>query len=179
MSRKPTPSPEGGYIDGAAIVALVLSLPGLLWILVFRWWPALLLAFPLGLYVAYKVYGIVLLLVAWLRWRGSRIRGILVTSNSPNWHDYIEKAWLPRLEGRVVVLNWSERSTWRNELAVMIWRRFGVCFNESNVNPLVILFRGLAYPYVYRFFYAFRDAKHGNRDALRRLEDHLFAQIDS
>ena len=48
----------------------------------------------------------------------------------------------------------------------------------TNFNPALILLRGLRHPYVYRYYYAFRDAKHGNMEALRRLETHMFAQFE-
>ena len=38
---------------------------------------------------------------------------LLVYSNSPNWKRYVEETWLPRWGNRAVVLNWSERQTWR------------------------------------------------------------------
>jgi len=86
---------------------------------------------------------------------------------------------MPRLGNRALILNWSERSTWRNRLEVNIFRRFGIDDDNFNFNPLVIYFRGLRYPLIYRYFFAFRDAKHGDHDALQRLEDHMFAQFDA
>jgi hypothetical protein len=125
------------------------------------------------------LYGVLLLLAAWWRWRGSPIRGILVTSDSPHWQKYIEEQWLPRLGEHVVILNWSERGSWRNRLEVRIFRRFGIGDDNFNFNPLMIYFRGLGYPLIYRYYFAFRDAKHGNREALERLEGHMFAQMES
>ena len=86
---------------------------------------------------------------------------------------------MPRFGEKVVVLNWSKRSTWRRSLAVLVFRRFGLGVDNDNFNPLLICFRGLRYPLIYRCFYAFRDVKHGNTEALHRLEEHMFAQFES
>lgn len=144
-------------------------------------------ALPLALYLLYLLQGLLLLVAAWWRWHGTSVRGVLVLSDSPNWKPYIEEHWLPRLEATIVVLNWSERSEWRSSLPVWIVRRFGAAedtfsFNPDdrlNFNPMLILFRGLRCPFVYRYFYAFRDAKHGNMDALHRLEEHMFRQLEA
>ena len=143
-----------------------------------RWW-LMVLALPLALYLVYLLQGLLLLLAAWWRWHGTAILGILVLSDSPNWKPYIEEHWLPRLEPTMVVLNWSERSKWRSSLPVWIVRRFGTADDNFNFNPMLILFRGLRYPFIYRYFFAFRDAKHGNMDALRKLEEHMFTQLEA
>jgi hypothetical protein len=118
------------------------------------------------------------------RWRGTRVRGILVYSDSPNWRDYVEKNWIPELKDRVVVLNWSERKSWPRSLPVRLFNFF--CLENwfivvgpgTNFNPALVLLRGLRHPFVYRYYYAFRDAKHGNMEALRKLETHMFAQFE-
>lgn len=179
MSKKPTPPPEGRFVGVGGLVASIFGAPALLlWLLPDRLW-LLIFTIPLIFAIAYLIYGHVLLVAAWWRWRGTQIRGILVFSNSPNWQDYIEQDWIPRLGEQVVVLNWSERGSWRKSLEVRIFRLFGIADNNFNFNPLLIYFRGLRYPLVYRYFFAFRDAKHGNPEALQRLERHMFARFDS
>lgn len=179
MSRKPTPQPEGRFVGGGGLAATAFSIPAvLLWLLLGMWW-LLIFTIPLILYIAYMIYGVLLLLAASWRWRGTQIRGILVFSDSPNWRNHIEKNWMPRLHEQVVVLNWSERGSWQNSLEVRIFRRFGIGDDNFNFNPLLIYFRGLRYPLLYRCFFAFRDAKHGNPEALQRLERHMFARFQS
>lgn len=78
-----------------------------------------------------------------------------------------------------MILNWSQRKEWRFSLPLWIVRRFGLADDNYNFNPMAILFRGLRYPFVYRYFYAFRDAKHGNMEALHRLEEHMFTETDA
>ena len=134
MSRKPTPPPEGRFVGGGGVAASIFGVPAvLLWLLLDKWW-FLVFTVPLILYIAYILYGVLLLLAAWWRWRGSPIRGVLVTSDSPNWQEYIEEQWIPRLGEQVVVLNWSERGIWRNRLEVRIFRRFGIGDDNFNFN---------------------------------------------
>ena len=178
MSRRSTPQPESRFIGGGGVVAAAWSVFFVLLWLVFDMWWFIVFALPLVLYGLYLLQGFGLLVAAWWRWRGSSIRGILVFSDSPNWKPYIEEHWVPRLEGMVVPLNWSQRKAWPRSLPVRIFRRFGLSDDNSNFNPSLILFRGVRHPFVYRYFYAFRDAKHGRSEALRRLEEHMFGQFD-
>ena len=179
MSRKPTPPPEGRFVGGGGLTASMFSVPAvLLWLLFDMWW-LLIFTAPIILYIAYIVHGIILLLAAWWRWRGTKIRGILVFSDSPNWQNYIEQNWMPRLGEQVVFLNWSERGSWQDSLEVRIFRRFGIRDDNFNFNPLLIYFRGLRYPLIYRCYFAFRDNKHGNPEALQQLERHMFARFAS
>lgn len=123
----------------------------------------------------YWLYGKSLLLVALVKYKRRGIAGILVTSNSPNWDVYIHENWIAHVEGRLIVLNWSERKGWKNSLSVNLYSRF--CSYDKNYCPAVILFRGLRYPLVFRFFHAFRDYKHGDEAALRTLERRLFNEL--
>ena len=120
-------------------------------------------------------YGCGLLFIASVSpsWRG--VRGLLVYSNSPTWQSYIEENWIPRLSSEIRLINWSERSRWRSSLAVRIFRHF--VGDHHDFNPSFILFQGLRAPVVFRFFYAFRDFKHGNEDALKHLEGRLFEEL--
>jgi hypothetical protein len=135
------------------------------------------------------------------RWPGKR--GILVYSNSPNWGQYIEQNWLPRIGSRFVLLNWSERARWAVErpFEARVFRTFG---GDRNFNPLAIIFLervpgatvrawlssirkrdllGVLAPdrhntAVIRFFQAFRDFKHGKDQLLRTKEAELFSLCD-
>ena len=46
-----------------------------------------------------------------------------------------------------------ERSDWRSSLPFWIVRRLGTADDNFNFNPMLILFRGLRYPFVYRYFF--------------------------
>jgi hypothetical protein len=135
------------------------------------------------------------------RWPGKR--GILVYSNSPNWGQYIEHNWLPRIGTQFVLLNWSERSRWAVErrFEARVFRRFA---GDREFNPLAIIFLqrvpqatlrawltsiqkrellGVLAPArhqtaVIRFFQAFRDFKHGKDRLLRTRESELFSLCD-
>ena len=111
------------------------------------------------------------------KWAATEKRGLLVYSESPNWQAYIEEQWLPRLDGRLVVLNWSERRQWpeRHPLEGEIARRH---LGDREFNPAAILFPVGAETRVVRFWQPFRDFKHGRDGALRAAEAELFRALD-
>ena len=120
---------------------------------------------------------------SWRKWRAVRrfraawgVHGkdlLLVYSNSPHWQQYIEETWLPRWGHRAVVLNWSERSTWKGSARaeVELFRAFA---GDREFNPL-----GIAVPQqgrharVVRFWRAFREHKHGKARLLIEREAEL------
>jgi hypothetical protein len=154
-------------------------------------------------------------LLAWEEWRagaqrrqfarvhGPEVRGILIYSNSPNWQQYIEQHWLPRIGPRLVVVNWSERARWKDThpLEAAIFRRH---LGDREFNPAAIVFRplmsgrlfrrwlaairaldplGMLAPYapsadVVRFFQPFRDYKHGKERALQAAEAELWRLLE-
>ena len=158
---------------------------------------------------------LIALLLAWGEWRagvlrrrfarvhGPATRGILIYSNSPNWQQYIEQQWLPRIGKRLVVLNWSERARWREEhpLEAAIFRRH---LGDREFNPAAIVFRsagrgrlfrrwlasiraldpiGMLAPYessvdIVRFYRPFRDYKHGKEHTLHAAEAALWRLLD-
>jgi hypothetical protein len=101
---------------------------------------------------------------------------LLVTSNSPNWQSYIDSEWLPRLNERAVVLNWSEREQWDREppAAIAAFRTYA---GPRDFNPLAIHFDTVGRVRVIRFWRAFRDYKHGKPQALYKAEATLFANL--
>lgn len=80
-----------------------------------------------ALYLLVSLFGRLLLYVAvfafWLP-RGKDT--LFVYWNSPHWKENIEASILPAIRRRAVMLNWSERATWRQwSLAVSCFRHFG------------------------------------------------------
>lgn len=140
----------------------------------FSWFKVLLLI-PVLWILFYWLYGKMLLLTAWCRWGRSKICGVLVYSDSPNWKDYIENNWLSDHQGRFMILNFSHRKHWIRSLQVRIYKHF--CGGGTNYNPAIVFLRGLRRPLVFRFFYAFRSYKHGDNLALKKLENRLFAEL--
>jgi hypothetical protein len=100
---------------------------------------------------------------------------VLVYSRSPVWESYVASEWLPRFGDVAALLNWSDRSSWGLSVEVSLFKRF--CRPGVNFNPAVIVLRGLRRPLVFRFFYAFQEAKHGRREYLARLERQMFAAL--
>jgi hypothetical protein len=104
------------------------------------------------------------------------IRCLVIHSDSPTWQDHIRDTWLPRLGRRATTLNWSERDRWPNSLEVRLFRSF--IEGRLNFNPAVLVFRGLRRPLVFRFYYAFQQAKYGRAQYLEALEAQVFQAVE-
>jgi hypothetical protein len=148
-----------------------------------RWSPRVLVALvvvvcsPLLLLVVlvYGLYALLLHVLLWVLWSPAGKRVLFVYSNSPVWQSYIEDKILPRLPRGSVVLNWSERRGWRRwSLSVAVFHFFG---GSREFNPLGVVVWPLRWARAFRFWRAFRDAKHGNQDALRRVETEFFTYL--
>lgn len=121
----------------------------------------------------YFLWGAILYLTIWLTRQKPFV--IFVYSDSPTWKDYIEREILPHIQGRAVILNWSERRNWKNSLAVLAFRYFG---GYRNFNPLGMVFRTFHPVKTYRFFEAFQEFKRGNPNNVERLRKELFDDIE-
>ncbi|ACG74891.1 hypothetical protein AnaeK_3679 [Anaeromyxobacter sp. K] len=143
---------------------------------------AAVVGFPLAAAAAFWTFGRILLVLAAFRLHRRGVAGVLVYSNSPTWQAHIEREWLPLVGGAVVTLNWSERATWRDTLPVMLWRHFCANYRGSvgvfrNINPAVIVLRGLRQPLVFRFYGPFELAKHGDTENLKTLEREMLEAV--
>jgi len=82
---------------------------------------------------------------------------------------------LPALEGRAVVLNWSERTTWRGRsLAVLASRYFG---GDREFNPMAVVFRPGRFRRVFRFWKPFLEFKHGKPQEVQRMTNELLELV--
>ena len=99
---------------------------------------------------------------------------LFVYSNSPTWKEYIEREILPHLQNQAIILNWSERKTWKTSLPVLAFRYFG---KDRNFNPMVIVFRPFHFVKTYRFYEAFKDFKHGNTGKVEEIKRALFETL--
>jgi hypothetical protein len=122
------------------------------------------------------LYAVVLQLIIWLVWCSRGRNVLLVSSESPIWHDYIETHILPRLPQSTTLLNWSERSRWNPfSLPFIAFRFFG---GDREFNPMVIVFRPFRWAKTFRFWRAFRDYKHGKHRSLEDLEREMFQYLE-
>jgi hypothetical protein len=145
-----------------------------LWLVVLVSSPLLLLVFLLVL-LAYGTSVLLLHMALWLVWGPLGRRVLFVYSNSPVWQDYIEQNMLPRLPETAVVLNWSERRKWnRWTLGYLAFCFFG---GGREFNPLAIVVQPLRRAKCFRFWKAFRDFKHGNLQALAKVEGEFFEHV--
>lgn len=108
--------------------------------------------------------------------RRHEFAGVVVTSNSPVWGQYIEETWLPRIDGKTAWLNWSERRNWdKSDPWVQAYNRFGASDREYCPSAILVV---NGRPLVFRFYNAFKNAKHGNCEGLRKLESALFEVLE-
>ncbi len=137
--------------------------------------PFLLAIAMLGL-TLYLLWGLWLHLAVRLFWlpRGKNV--LLVYSHSPLWQDYLESRVLPRLEGRAMILNWSERKKWerRFSLPVLIFHYFG---GRREFNPLAVVFHPWRWGKTFRFFQPFRELKHGKPEVLEKMTADLLQEV--
>lgn len=143
------------------------------------WWGWLVFAGPGILLLAWTVInglrGLLLLAECRRAFEARGVRCLMIYSESPTWERHVREVWLPRLGKRAVTLNWSARASWRRSLEVRLFKRF--VRSRRNYNPAVLVFRGLRRPAVYRFYYAFQQAKHGRTQYLDALEAELFREL--
>ena len=127
------------------------------------------------LVTTYFAYGIVLQQVIWICWCTRGVNVLLVYSDSPNWHEYIETNIIPRLPSSTVTLNWSDRRNWKRlSLPVMAVQFFG---GSREFNPVVVVFRPFHWAKTYRFWKPFKDYKHGKTEPLHTLETQLLKDL--
>jgi hypothetical protein len=69
----------------------------------------------------------------------------------------------------------SERQRWTRTLEVRVFRHF--CGESLNFNPAVVVFRDYREPLVFRFYYAFHEAKVGRTRYLEELENRMFEAL--
>jgi hypothetical protein len=109
----------------------------------------------------------------WIGW--ARRRVLFVYSDSPNWKEYVEANILPKLPANTVVLNWSNRAQWpRFSVPVML---FGCFAGDREFNPIGLVFERFDIVERYRFWLAFRDAKHGHPETLRLVETEFLDHV--
>ena len=110
--------------------------------------------------------------VAIWSWWCTRGRDVLfIYSDSISSRDYVEMQILPKLSGRAVALNWSQRQKWGISLA----RFAGYYFCKSRKDcPMAVVFRPFRLPRFFLFRRAFLDLKHGRPSALSALEREFF-----
>ena len=127
------------------------------------------------LIATYFAYASVLQMVIWACWCTRGVNVLLVYSDSPNWHEYVEANIIPRLPASAVVINWSERRNWKRwSLSALAARFFG---GSREFNPIVVVFRPLHWAKTYRFWKPFMDYKHGMSKPLHALETKLFNDL--
>ena len=134
--------------------------------------PLILIVVSLAL-LLFVISTVSLHILIWSWWCLLRGRDtLLVYSDSPVWHDYVEQHIIPQLGKRAVILNWSERRSWRFSIAKMAFYYFG---GYRQFNPLGVVFRPFQRSRVFRFWLPFGDFKHGEPEALHKMENDFFS----
>ena len=112
-----------------------------------------------------------LYLLIWLLWlpRGKSV--LFVSSDSPNWKEYMSNQVLPLVASRAVILNWSERKNWRRwSLATHFFRAYA---GDREFNPMVVAFRPMHRAAFFRFYGPLKHWKHGNSEPVEWLRQEL------
>src|SRR5262249_44053108 len=121
--------------------------------------------------VLFAAHRVLLYVLVWMLWVPKGKDTLFVYSNSPIWHDYMMRQVLPLVHDRAIVLNCSERSTWRKwRLTQQVFYSFG---GHREFNPMVIMFRPFRRAKLFRFWSAFKDWKHGNAEPVEQLRNEL------
>ena len=149
--------PRESWLTALAIFALILLLP--------------LVVVVLLCFLASTALLRILVQFFWLA-KGKDV--LLVYSDSPIWHDYVEIHLLPPIEERAIVLNWSERKRWKPSLARWVFFHYG---GGREFNPLGVTFRPWRRARVFRFWEPFRDYKHGKTAALEKMQRAFFESL--
>ncbi len=119
----------------------------------------------------FTLHRVVLYLLIWLLWLPKGKDTLFVYSDSPIWQEYMTRHVLPLVENRAVLLNWSQRRTWRKwRLTEQVFYSFG---GGHDFNPMVIVFRPLRRAKLFRFWPAFKDWKQGRTESVGQLTNDL------
>jgi hypothetical protein len=179
--RRAVPDPEPDRLLRILVVIALIYLGACLaWRAATRSLLPIVLAVPavLGLWkaIARHLHGSDLLSRVRKEWAPRGIRCLVVHSRSQTWSMHVRSRWLPRLGSSAATLDWSERSTWPPEsLEAQVFKQF--CGSYRNFNPAVVVFRERKPPLVFRFFYAFQEAKGGRHSYLDDLEKQMFEAL--
>jgi hypothetical protein len=102
--------------------------------------------------------------------------GILVYSNSPNWQEHIETEVLPTLARNVLIVNWSQRSTWRRSAPLPV-KIFLHLKPQEHFNPLGIVLTARGSFELVQLHEAYLAKKHGKDQPLARQLAELRALV--
>ena len=86
----------------------------------------------------------------------------------------MQREIIPLLPEKALILNWSERKSWRNTLPTLAFRYFG---GSRNFNPIAIVFRPFQPVKTYRFYQAFKNFKHGNAAEIEEIKTGMFRDL--
>ena len=178
--RRAAPDPARNPLPPGCFVVVVVYLGVcVVWILDRHGIIPVLLGAPAVVILALMLYAFVQTRVLLARvhaaWAGRGIRCLIVHSDSLAWKEHIAERWIPRIGARAVTLNWSERARLKGSLEFEVFAWFAG--GDRNFNPAVIVFRGLRQPLVFRFYYAFQEAKIGRPHYLALQEQRMFEAL--
>ena len=121
-----------------------------------------------------RIYMAILYLAVWLRWCRNGTRVFVVYSRSPHWQARFEQQLLPSLPRSAIIVNWSDRNSWRGcSLATHVFNNFLGRFEHT---PSVIVFRPFRRAKIVRFYKAYQSFKHGNAEPVLALESELLSK---
>ena len=113
-------------------------------------------------------------LSVWSKWCRQGKYVLFVYSNSPNWQNYVEERILPKIRDHSIILNWSERKSWPQNLATKVFKYYG---GYREFNPMAVVFQPFKRTKVFRFFTPFHKHKKEQSEDLERMEKELMETI--
>lgn len=128
------------------------------------------------MYLGAWIRALLINLTAWYVWRRQGTRVLIVYSDSTIWKGYFEEELLPRLEGRAIVLNWSQRKMWQTSIATLAFKHYG---GRVEVNPAAFVFQPFSRVKVLRYYLPFKEYKRGHPERVAALTDQLFDLVEA
>ena len=134
----------------------------------------LVLSYVVLLVLISRVHAILLNVAIWSWWcpRGRDV--LFIYSDSIASHDYVVHQILPKLVGRAVVLNWSQRQ--KRGISLARYASYFFCKSRKDC-PMAVVFRPFRLSRCFMFRRAFLDLKHGQASALNDMERKLFGAL--
>ena len=113
----------------------------------------------------------------WIR-HGRKGKFILfVYSDSSNWKDYVETKILPRIEPHAIVLNWSKRREWEQQMAFEM-NLFNYWTGTGEFAPTAIVLNLIGKVTVIRLWQPSQNPKHGKDKLSKGAEQALYAAMN-
>lgn len=116
----------------------------------------------------------------WYRWKVHGQNIILTTSNSPKWKDYMTEFVIPHAADNAMVLNWSERKSWRQIARLPAWaRERWVGRGQKGHCPSIVFMKSILNIETISLYEPFRLYNRGDATDLENVLNKFFADLEA